>query len=288
MFKELQEKLISVLGSDFLIHSAHPLSGGDINQVFKLLTTEGSLCIKLNEATRYPEMFKREAEGLELLRNHSAFTIPTVLDYGEFGQQNYLLMTYLDSGPKQANFWGNFGMKLAEMHQSTQHQFGLKTSNFIGSLTQSNTYCSNWSEFYATQRLIPQGKLAVKQGYLHPDSFERLQQLCEQLNKLFPQEQPALLHGDLWSGNYMIDQKGEPALIDPAVYFGHREMDLGMMHLFGGYPPQVFDVYNHYYPLDSEWKERIPLAQLYPLLVHLNLFGIGYLSQVDEVINQYL
>jgi fructosamine-3-kinase len=111
--------------------------------------------------------------------------------------------------------------------------------------------------------------------------------LCGKLNQLFPREHPSLLHGDLWSGNFMCSAKG-PAIFDPAVYCGHREMDLGMTKLFGGFDNEFYEAYNHTYPLEKDWQKRVPLAQLYPLLVHAILFGGGYASNAANIIRSFI
>ncbi|WP_026450254.1 fructosamine kinase family protein [Aequorivita capsosiphonis] len=262
---------------------AKSLPGGDINQVFLLNCDEGNFVAKLNEASKYPKMFYAEAKGLELLNTTSTFKIPEVLGEGIIESTSYLLMKFLPNGKPVPNFWQVFGENLAALHKTTQQDFGLDHDNYIGSLTQKNESRKTASEFYISQRLEPQFKLALKNGF----HFKNLDKFYTNISEAISEEPPSLIHGDLWSGNYMVSEKGLPALIDPAVAFASREMDLAMMKLFGGFPKEVFDCYYAAFPLQSGWKERTSLWQLYYLLVHLNLFGKGYLHQVQTIISKF-
>lgn len=155
-------------------------------------------------------------------------------------------------------------------------------------MVQKNEQKKSWTEFLITQRLQPMLELAVNQGDVNYIEAKIFDSLFLKLDKLIPQEKPALLHGDLWPGNFLVGPAEEAVLIDPAVYYGHREMDLAMMHLFGGFPPKLFDAYNEIYPLEIGWQKRIELNQLYPLLVHVNLFGRSYWDRVKEIVERYV
>ena len=269
--------------NNFNLIDAKPLSGGDINQVFLLKCDQGNFVVKLNDISKFPGMFAAEVRGLQLLNSTSTFKIPTVIGEGEIENLSYLLMEYISSGQHNSNFWQIFAENLATLHKTTQKEFGLDHDNYIGSLPQKNDYRETASEFYITQRLEPQFKMASVNGF----QFKNLDKFYEIISEEIPNEPPSLIHGDLWSGNYMVSEKGLPVLIDPAVAFAPREMDLAMMKLFGGFPNEVFESYNVIFPLESGWKNRIPLWQLYYLLVHLNLFGIGYLSSVKSIVSKY-
>ncbi|MFI2741099.1 fructosamine kinase family protein [Zhouia sp. PK063] len=265
------------------IQQIAPLSGGDINQVFKITTTDGlHFVIKLNSAKVFHRMFAAEAIGLKTLAKTQAFKTPKVISHGEFANQSYLILEYIHSGSMGKSFWLNFGKQLARLHKTTNLYFGLETHNYIGSLPQYNTKTENLPSFYIEQRLEPQFKLASKKGY----SFT-INSFYKNLEQIIPNEQPALIHGDLWSGNYLVDENGYPALIDPAICFGSREMDIAMMHLFGGFSSKVFDYYHQSFPLIEEWKRRLSIWQLYYLLVHLNLFGSSYYASVSNIIKQF-
>lgn len=269
------------------ITELRPLSGGDINEVFQLKTNVGNFCIKKNSRSLYPHMFSKEARGLEELREKTLFSIPEVLGTTNDMDAHYLIVSFIETGPKSSSFWEKFGHYLAAMHHVSKPKFGWIENNYIGTLHQSNTQHDRWSEFYAHERILPQLKAAFDSSKIDRNILYQGEQLCLRLDSLFPEEPPALLHGDLWSGNYMTDSAGLPALIDPAVYYGHREMDLGMMLLFGGFPEPVFHHYQDVYPLSPQWRERIPLTQLYPLLVHVNLFGGSYMKRVVPILQRF-
>jgi fructosamine-3-kinase len=261
-----------------------PLHGGDINDVFLLETDKGKFVIKLNDASRFPKMFEAEAKGLQLLKNTKTFKIPEVINFGETENHSYLLLEYINPGTKNSNFNKTFGSQLAAMHKNTATYFGLDHDNYIGSLPQKND--GNFtlsSEFYIEKRLKPQLHLAAQNGF----NFKNLNPFFKNIQNEIPDEPPALFHGDLWNGNYLVDNSGNPCLIDPAVCFASREMDLAMMQLFGGISDEVFNTYNETFPLEKDWKTRTALWQLYYLLVHLNLFGSGYFNQVNTIIRKY-
>lgn len=287
MSQKLEEILKKRLGNSFTIYSSKPLVGGDINSVFKLNTSVGPLCIKMNDAKKYPLMFRKEADGLELLKQHSSFAIPLVLCTGEVNDQAFLLMSFIDSTHRKQEYWSLFGERLANMHRSTQSQFGLGQDNFIGSLIQKNDQQDNWIDFYFLNRILFQLEQGISTGLFSSADAQNATKLYHQLNSILPIEKPALLHGDLWSGNVMVDEKGYPALIDPAIYYGHREMDLAMTQLFGGFDRSMYEAYHSTYPLEKNWEERIEIHNLYPLLVHANLFKGGYVQQVKTQLKKY-
>ncbi|TNE55261.1 MAG: hypothetical protein EP338_04680 [Bacteroidetes bacterium] len=282
----LEHELKETLGSDFRILQNQALSGGDINEVHRLETSEGGLVIKLNSKDRFPGMFEAEADGLNELRK-SQFRIPEMIAFGTSGNNAYLLMEYIDLGKPGTDFWNSFGHKLAAMHRLQAENYGLEKSNYIGSLPQSNGQHESWITFYLEERILPQLRKALDQGDLNKEHLKIYETFAQRVSGIFPVEAPSLLHGDLWSGNYLVDATGEAVLIDPAVYYGHREMDLGMTLLFGGFPTRLYEAYHESYPLEQGWRERVSLTQLYPLLVHLNLFGASYRSSVLRILEQY-
>jgi len=190
-------------------------------------------------------------------------------------------LEYLD-----AQHTGNaevFAQALAKLHNKRSIKFGLDFDNYIGSLAQKNTMSySSASQFYINLRLEPQLKMASQKGY----RFNSIERLYKTVEEVVPNEMASLIHGDLWSGNYMYT-KDKAAVIDPAISFAPREMDMAMMKLFGGFSPEVFEVYNEIYPRSEGWEERIELWQLYYLLVHLNLFGQSYYESVERIIKTY-
>lgn len=280
----MKEKLRKIATqNNFNLIEARALSGGDINEVFLLKCEEENLVVKINNSDNFPGMFTAEAKGLKLLENSKSFRIPKQLATGTVGKDSYLLMEYIATGNKSDDFWEEFAGKLVKLHKTTQPQFGLDLNNYIGSLPQRNGFCDKASEFYISQRLVPQFELANRNGF----QFHNLDQFYKNISEEIPEEKPSLIHGDLWGGNYMVSTKSEAVLIDPAVAFAPREMDLAMMKLFGGFSEEIFSHYNSNFPLVDGWKERTSLWQLYYLLVHLNLFGSGYLSRVKSIVSKY-
>ncbi|WP_026935137.1 fructosamine kinase family protein [Christiangramia echinicola] len=259
------------------------LSGGDINKVFLMETSSGKFVIKLNHADRFPGMFDAEKTGLEKLLEAEVIDIPKPIKTGKVDSQSYLVLEYKNPGQKTSDFWEIFGEQLAKLHQKTSSSFGLDTDNYIGSLPQYNETRNSASEFYIEMRLEPQIKMAADNGF-QLNVSERFYSNCK---NTIPDEPSSLVHGDLWNGNYLVNSQGLPCLIDPAVAFAPRELDLGMMHLFGGFDDRLFKVYEETFPLQEGWRERLDLWKLYYLLVHLNIFGSGYRSQVTSIISKY-
>lgn len=269
--------------NNFKLNVIQSLFGGDINAVYHLDTDKGEFVVKCNDAKKFPGMFAAEYKGLNLLRATNSFLIPEVFAHNQVENTAYLLMAYISPGTKSSGFWKDFGVNLALMHQNSHSTFGLTYDNYIGSLPQYNAECNSTSEFFIQQRLKPQFNIAAEKGF----TFSDLSSFYTNIAKVIPEEPSALVHGDLWNGNYMISTSGKPVLIDPAVAYAPREMDIAMMHLFGGFPAEVFQAYESIYPLQQNWKNRVDIWQLYYLLVHLNLFGAGYLTQVKAVLRKY-
>ncbi len=266
----------------FTVRNHKALSGGDINDVF-LLEGEERYVIKLNSSEKFPGMFNAEKKGLDSLKAPNVIDVPSPLFTGEIDDQSYLILEYRETGTKSKNFWSDFGEQLAQLHQCTQPDFGFVIDNYIGSLPQYNESRNSAADFYIDMRLKPQIKMAKERGFnleINPSFFENVR-------KLIPDEPSALIHGDLWGGNYLVNSEGNPCLIDPATAYAPREMDIGIMHLFGGFSEELFHTYNEIYPMQTGWQDRIPLWQLYYLLAHLNLFGAGYLSRVVAIIKKY-
>ena len=260
-----------------------PLSGGSINRVYLLETSRGKIVLKLNEAGKFPEMFTAEKEGLLALLESHSLDVPKPLKAGEKGKHAFLLLEYKEPRSQKSNFWSLFAEGLAQLHRNTNDRIGFAHSNYIGSLPQYNRWKTSASEFYISERLKPQFKMASENGF----DFHNLEVFYKNIEALIPEEPPSLLHGDLWNGNYLSNEKGEPCLIDPAVSYGPREMDLAMMRLFGGFPEAVFSQYHEIFPLAEGHEERTPLWQLYYQLVHLNIFGRSYLPGVQKIVSQF-
>jgi fructosamine-3-kinase len=236
-------------------------------------------------------MFPREARGLAWIAEAGALRVPEVLAVSNEADDApaFLALAYLVSGRRQRGFDEALGRGLAELHRFGAPEFGLDHGNFIGSLSQRNGAWPSWHEFYQNERLQPLLDRALAQGLAEAGLAHKFERLYAKLPDLCgPPEPPARLHGDLWGGNLHVDEDGAPVLIDPAVYGGHREVDLAMMRLFGGFGADVFAAYRESYPLASGHADRVPLYQLYPLMVHVNLFGPGYLGGVERALGRYI
>ena len=286
MLPRLEHAVSEALGSPVRAHSR--THGGDINDAFDVTLADGRRVFVKTHDEADPRMFACEARGLEWLRAAEAIRIPRVLAYGK-DDVGFLVLEHIASAARASDYDEQLGRGLAALHRSGDDQFGFAEPNFIGSLTQENTFADTWPEFYATRRLEPQVRMAIDRG-IAPASwrrgFDRLFAMMEDLAG--PPEPPARLHGDLWSGNVMVADDGAPCLIDPAVYAGHREVDLAMLRLFGGMNARTLAAYHEAAPLAEDHAERVGLYQLYPLLVHVNLFGGSYVASVERALNQYL
>lgn len=233
-------------------------------------------------------MFMRESEGLAAIGATQTIAVPRVVLQGNYDDESYLILEWIETTRTTPQASRLLGKQLAAMHRHTHKQFGFDADNYMGSLVQSNRRLGTWATFFIDQRLQPMVKTAVDRHLLTLQDVARFEQLYLNLGNFFNEEPPALIHGDLWGGNYLIGAGGKPYLIDPAVSYGHREFDIAMTTLFGGFGREFYEVYTEHFPLAEGWQQRIALWNLYPLLLHLNLFGSGYLGQVRESLNFYL
>jgi protein-ribulosamine 3-kinase len=259
--------------------------GGCINHGGKLETSQGTYFLKWNDRQRFPGMFKAEAKGLQLLSDSNSVRVPKVIRVGEVAAYQYLLLEFISTKTRTHDYWVHFGVALANLHLNTSEKFGLDHSNYIGSLVQQNHQSENWIDFFVQQRLNVQLERATENNLIGKKERNKFEQLFKKLPTLLPDEKPSLLHGDLWGGNLMADEHGLPCLIDPAVYFGHREADLAMSFLFGGFDSSYLDSYNEVFPLMAGYEARFNIYNLYSLMVHLNLFGRNYLPQVVSILD---
>lgn len=266
---------------DLAVRAAAPVAGGDINNAWRLDTTErGPLFVKTRRDA--PDgFFTAEAAGLAWLGEADALAVPEVVGVGG-GDTAFLALSWVDTGSPAADHDEVLGRDLARQHLAGADSFGLRGGGFAGSLQLPNTPCDSWPEFYATRRLEPLLALCADRDVISAATVARVEAVIGRLDVLAgPSERPARLHGDLWAGNLMTGADGHPVLVDPAAYGGHREVDLAMMRLFGGFAPAVFDAYDEAWPLAADARRRVPLWQLGPLLVHARLFGGGYGASVD-------
>ncbi len=287
-FSNLSAEIAAATGRPFALREHHATGGGCINSAAVLEGGDQRYLVKLNEAARV-EMFAAEFTGLQELARANAIRVPTPICWGATDGQAYLVLEYIEQGKGNAGSMQQFGRELAQLHRFTRDRFGWDRDNTIGSTPQVNAPSDDWIDFWQRQRLRFQLELAARHGY--GGALQRKgEQLCGRIGALFTDYTPlpSLLHGDLWSGNYMIDRRGRPVIFDPAIYYGDREADLAMTELFGGFSARFYDSYREAFPLNRGYAIRKTLYNLYHVLNHLNLFGGAYGSQAERMIDSLL
>jgi protein-ribulosamine 3-kinase len=266
----------------------HTIGGGSINNTYQLTRkNENKFFLKVNSATKYPKLFQKEKMGLEFLNNQKILRIPPVIACNEIDNYQVLVLEWIEEGLRTDRSWKKFGEQLAALHHVTNPWFGFEEDNYMGALPQRNDRYDTWVEFFVHCRLQPQIDMARVNHLLNAKHLNAFENLYRVLGNIFNVEQPSLVHGDLWGGNFMCDQNSDPVLIDPAVYFGHRSMDLAMTTLFGGFERSFYESYNCHCPFPNNYREQWDVCNLYPLLIHLNLFGSGYLSQIESILRKF-
>jgi fructosamine-3-kinase len=272
------------------VATARQTSGGDINDAFLVRLVDDRRFFVKTHARAPVGLFTREARGLDWLREADALRVPRSVHAADADGDApaHLVLELIERGPPAATFDRDLGAGLARVHLMGAPGFGHVEDNFVGRLPQSNVRADSWPAFYAEQRVLPLVRAAVDSGRAPRAWIALADTLVATLPmRMGEPEPPARLHGDLWSGNVMADERGAPVLIDPAVYGGHREIDLAMLQLFGSPGADFFDAYHDVWPLAPDWRERVRLHQLYPLLVHVNLFGGSYVQSADAVLRAY-
>jgi fructosamine-3-kinase len=273
------------------IKNVAPVGGGDISNAARVQFADDQQVLVKWHKNSPPGFFSAERRGLELLDSTRAMRVPQVLAHSEAGGgcPAFIVLEWLGRGASTDSVAEVLGHGLAMLHRSEASNYGLDHDNYIGANPQSNGPGDDWVIFFRDQRLGCQMELAGKNGRLPTPRAQRLEKLLGRLESWLPAHPPvSLLHGDLWGGNWLVTQDNEPALIDPAVYYGHREAELAFTELFGGFSALFYHAYNESWPLDGEYSERRDLYNLYHLLNHLNLFGETYGAGVDSVLRNYV
>ena len=307
MWTKIADKISTITGQKFEVKQRHSIGGGCINQGYSISDNNCTYFIKLNQASGI-DMFEAEALGLQQMWDTQTIRIPKPICWGIADSSAYLVLEWLELGRNaNPNAWLEMGRQLAAMHRCSPPNppnlggeekqppnlgkeekglFGWERNNTIGSTPQINTWTSDWAEFFTEHRIGYQLKLAKRRG----GSFSQGERLLKAIPELLAgyQPQPSLVHGDLWSGNASITASGEPAIFDPAAYYGDREVDIAMTELFGGFPAAFYRGYNEAWPLDSGYDRRKTLYNLYHILNHFNLFGGSYGSQANRMIEEIL
>jgi len=262
------------------------VGGGSINDAFLLSYGPHRVFTKTNSAVKFPQLFEKEKAGLDLLRKCGALRTPAVIGAFETEGEQLLLLEWIAPGERTPAFWKRFGEELARQHGHTAQHFGLDTNNYMGSVPQSNEYHPDWISFFINERLEPLRRKCS--GALPAASSSLFESLYTALPDIFPEHwPPALLHGDLWSGNFLCSAEGDPVLIDPAVHFGHPAADLGLTTLFGGFDKLFYEAYHYHAPLPANHRLQWEVCNLYPLLIHLFLFGNSYLAPIRQTLQRF-
>lgn len=287
--EEVEKTLTDKFGKLVKITASNTLGGGCINHASKIGTNVGTFFLKWN-ANCAEDIFLREAESLQELKKAAGndLIIPEVFAAKAVNETpGFLVQEYLPTRYSTSNDDEKLGRGLAIIHQFINEKFGFFHDNYCGDTTQNNSWKTNWAEFFRDNRLGFLLRLIQKDRSLSASEMDTYEKLLRKIPELVPTDsKPALIHGDLWSGNYMITEQG-PALIDPASYYADREMEMGIMTMFGGFSSRFYDAYNHVYPLLSDWRERNQLYQLYHVLNHYYLFGGGYQNQAIRIAKHY-
>jgi fructosamine-3-kinase len=287
----IPKSIRSVLENQFelKILSEQSVSGGSINQAHKLQTNQGLFFLKWNQSAPV-DFFEVETKGLELLGSADTnLRLPKVIASHKPDLKNpgFLLMEYISEGSGSSSDSFTFGTELAKLHNTKGDHFGLSYENYIGILQQKNGEYDDWNTFFVEKRINPQLKMAIDSGKLSQNLQSHWKNLSNRLDELLPPTKPSLIHGDLWGGNYLFDENGVAVLIDPAVYYGHPEMDLAFSKMFGGFSGAFYEGYKSVQPLPEGFSDRVPIYNMYPLLVHVNLFGGHYSTQFERFIKKF-
>lgn len=272
------------------IESVAPVGGGCIANACRLETDGSPFFLKYGD-DEVARTFPGEAAGLEALGTaDSPLVVPSVVETAppDGERSGFLVMEWINAGRQGRRFWERFGEGLAALHRHTADAYGFERDNFIGQLPQQNEWMERWPTFFREQRLEPQVEMARNRGRWRTNWTSPLDTLYRRLPEILPATpEPSVLHGDLWKGNFMVTAVGDPALIDPAAYYGHREADLAMTELFGGYDDRFYDAYRAAWSLAPGYEMRREVYNLYHLINHLNHFGGGYAGSVASTLEQF-
>lgn len=277
------------LGDTSNIREIKAVSGGSINQVTYVETNKNKYIMKTH--TSMPgNFFTQEVLGLSALS--CCVRVPKVYSYQYHEQtgESSLWLEWIPPGIRGAEAEEALGRKLGQLHQSTHTAYGFVEDNYLGIFPQPNSWSEDWTTFFRDHRLHVQKEIGVDKGYIRLQRLNKIEKLLDKLDNFLPSKPtPSLLHGDMWSGNSFVSTTGEPVFIDPSVSYGHREVDIAMTELFGGFSASFYQAYEEIHALEAEYSERRGIYQLYYLLLHLNYYGESlYGRQVDEVLDQYV
>ena len=293
-FTSLTSAICSLFGEGIKIESTSRISGGDINEAYRLTLTGGKSVFMKTNTKENLSFFTAEAVGLTAISQTKTINTPRILGVGtdeDRGGYSFLLLEFISAKSRSASYWEDFAGQLANMHRASTSglvsngKYGFHCDNYIGRRRQINTEYESWTEFFRDCRLEPQFKAADR--YFEQEDRKRIVRLLDHIDEILVEpEYPSLLHGDLWVGNVITGNDGRAWLIDPAAYVGHAEADIAMTELFGGFPPAFYVSYQEISPLQPGYERRRDIYNLYHLLNHLNMFGRMYLSEVKRIVGR--
>ena len=283
-FQIFESIFFETFGHDVEIQEFSVVASGTVNTGAKLVTSEGTCFVKLNELD-VDHFFQSEAADLRLI---SPFVkVPEVIGFGKTSGHNYLITEFVDLGESRKTTFELAGGQLAKLHLNSNSQFGLDHNNFLSSIPQDNQWKTDGINFIIQNRILPMVGRCLMEEKISVDLYKRIENLCGRLGRIIPDETPALLHGDLWSGNLIADKTGIPVYIDPSCYYGFRESELAFTYLFGGFENSFYESYLDIFPLQPGFGERVSVYHIHPLLVHVLLFGSGYIDGIEKILKRF-
>lgn len=283
------EKTLIKMGDQSIIRSIKHVSGGQINDAFKVVTDQGRYFIKTNPDAP-ANFFTFEANGLKAIAKTNTISVPEVYAHQEKTEDDgSMLILQWVSGEVTKLTAEKLGEQLAALHQNVEGYYGLAEDGFIGTLKQHNQQTESWVEYFQKNRLQTQLNYGIKNNVISGNRRKKLENLIKNVADYIP-DQPdrSLLHGDLWRGNWLAGENGQPYLVDPAILVGDRSFELAYTELFDGFPATFYDAYRTTWPLSADYPDTKPIYQLFYLLVHLNIFGEAYGSSVDAILERYV
>lgn len=291
MTREKMERIATLglqSGRDYSnLREIKPIKGGSINEAFYVRTDDAQYFMKYH-ANAPKDFFKSEAIGLRLIKETNTVSVPNYLSYSDQEGSSFLLLEWID-GEANEHTEVTLGRKVAKLHKCFGRMHGFRNDTYIGLLPQPNKLLPNWLEYFRTYRLQSQIDQGIEKGVITGERETKLAKLLERLDEWVPTfVEPSHLHGDLYSGNWIVGQGGEPFLVDPSFLYGDRQFDMAFTELFGGFSEGFYNAYNEVFPFRDDYEDVKPLYQLYYLLAHLNLFGEQYGERVDEIIHRYV
>ncbi len=283
--KEIKEAVEQFFSSKNIAYQ--PVSGGSINHAYRFSISNIHYFLKYNLVNQFPDIILTEVEGLKAIEATDTIKVPKVIFYNTVANYEVLILPFIKEEQPTNQLWEKFANSLAEMHKQPAPYYGWERSNYIGSLSQVNNKHDDFLSFFIHERLQKQLKLANQANLLSKSDNTAFENLFIILDQIIPEVRPSLVHGDLWSGNFLSGENQIPYLIDPSIQYSFRETDIAFTYLFGGFDKRFYEAYDSDFSLAPGFKERIGIYNLYPLLVHLNLFGSSYLSSIRRTLKNF-